>query len=446
MGVAGAELAGRSILITGLAGLLAGSLSMALGEWLSVQSSRELYAHQISIERDELLAAPEEEAEELALIYQAKGIPAEQARELAQRLVQDHDAALDTLSREELGIDPQELGGSAWVAAATSFLLFSAGAIVPVLPFFVAEGIPALIASVILSMLALFTIGAAITIITGRSALQSGLPAGALWRSSSGDHLRFGPADWCVHRRRSRRQQPGRRCPRECWSLEVRILIIEDEPAWRASWRACWSKNTSWLTSRTMAQPGLELALGGTYDGLIVDWMLPGQDGLQIIRALHTAKIDTPALLLTARGEVPQRVEGLNAGADDYLSKPFAFEELLARLHALLRRGQRPAPGTGDHDRRSDHQRCCAHGGAQRAWRFPLSPTEFAVLELLVRNRGHVITRDQLLERVWGTDADPQGNVVELYIHYLRRKLGTSGAGDPIIRTVRGSGYLIAES
>lgn len=175
MGVAGAELAGRSILITGLAGLLAGSLSMALGEWLSVQSSRELYAHQIAIERDELLAAPEEEAEELALIYQAKGIPAEQARELAQRLVQDHDAALDTLSREELGIDPKELGGSAWVAAATSFLLFSAGAIVPVFPFFLAEGMPAVIASVILSMLALFAIGAAITIITGRDALQSGL-------------------------------------------------------------------------------------------------------------------------------------------------------------------------------------------------------------------------------------------------------------------------------
>ena len=127
MGVAGAELAGRSILITGLAGLLAGSLSMALGEWLSVQSARELFAHQIGIEREELLAAPEEEAEELALIYQAKGLPAEQARELGQRLVQDQQTALDTLAREELGIDPAELGGSAWVAAITSFLLFSAG-------------------------------------------------------------------------------------------------------------------------------------------------------------------------------------------------------------------------------------------------------------------------------------------------------------------------------
>jgi VIT1/CCC1 family predicted Fe2+/Mn2+ transporter len=175
MGVAGAELAGQSILITGLAGLLAGSLSMALGEWLSVQSARELFAHQIGIEREELLAAPDEEAEELALIYQAKGLPADQARKLGQRLVQDPQAALDTLAREELGVDPAELGGSAWVAAITSFLLFSAGAIIPVLPYFFTEGATAVIGSVMLSVIGLFIIGAAITIITGRSALRSGL-------------------------------------------------------------------------------------------------------------------------------------------------------------------------------------------------------------------------------------------------------------------------------
>jgi vacuolar iron transporter family protein len=175
MGVAGAQLAGQSILITGLAGLLAGSLSMALGEWLSVQSARELFEHQIGIERDELLAAPEEEAEELALIYQAKGLPADQARELGRRLVQDPQAALDTLAREELGVDPAELGGSAWVAAITSFLLFSAGAIIPVLPYFFTQGTTAVIISVTLSVIGLFGIGAAITIITGRSALLSGL-------------------------------------------------------------------------------------------------------------------------------------------------------------------------------------------------------------------------------------------------------------------------------
>jgi VIT1/CCC1 family predicted Fe2+/Mn2+ transporter len=175
MGVAGAELAGQSILITGLAGLLAGSLSMALGEWLSVQSARELFEHQIGIEREELLMAPEEEAEELALIYQAKGLPADQARELGERLVQDPQAALDTLAREELGVDPDELGGSAWEAAITSFLLFSAGAIIPVVPYFFTAGTTAVIISVTLSVIGLFIIGAAITVITGRSALLSGL-------------------------------------------------------------------------------------------------------------------------------------------------------------------------------------------------------------------------------------------------------------------------------
>jgi vacuolar iron transporter family protein len=168
MGVAGAELAGQSILITGLAGLLAGSLSMALGEWLSVQSARELFEHQIGIERDE-------EAEELALIYQAKGLPADQARDLGQRLVQDPQAALDTLTREELGVDPAELGGSAWVAAITSFLLFSAGAIIPVVAYFFTAGTTAVIVSVTLSVIGLFIIGAAITVITGRNALFSGL-------------------------------------------------------------------------------------------------------------------------------------------------------------------------------------------------------------------------------------------------------------------------------
>jgi VIT1/CCC1 family predicted Fe2+/Mn2+ transporter len=174
MGVAGADLAGRSILITGLAGLLAGSLSMALGEWLSVQSARELYAHQIGIEREELELMPAEEAEELALIYQSKGLPADRAKELADSIIQDQSAALDTLAREELGVDPEELGGSAWVAAITSFVLFSAGAIVPVFPYFFGGGWGAVIVSVILSVIALFVIGAAITIITGQSALKSG--------------------------------------------------------------------------------------------------------------------------------------------------------------------------------------------------------------------------------------------------------------------------------
>ncbi len=169
MGVAGAELSGHGILVTGLAGLLAGAGSMALGEWLSVQSSRELFQRQIAIEREELATAPEEEAEELALIYQAKGIPVEQARALAQRVIASPESALDTLAREELSIDPEDLGGSAWVAAITSFLLFAIGAIVPVLPFMFLEGTPAVAASIAASAVALMGIGAAITLMTGRN-------------------------------------------------------------------------------------------------------------------------------------------------------------------------------------------------------------------------------------------------------------------------------------
>ncbi|WP_332899459.1 VIT1/CCC1 family protein [Haladaptatus sp. CMSO5] len=174
MGVAGAALSGSAILITGLAGLLAGAGSMAMGEWLSVQSSRELYQRQIAIEAEELSETPAEEAEELALIYQAKGLTEPQSRELAARLLADEQTALDTLTREELGINPEELGGSAWEAAGTSFVLFALGAIVPVAPFAVLTGMTAVITSLALSAIALFGIGAAITLLTGRSLLYSG--------------------------------------------------------------------------------------------------------------------------------------------------------------------------------------------------------------------------------------------------------------------------------
>jgi VIT1/CCC1 family predicted Fe2+/Mn2+ transporter len=175
MGVAGASLEGRAVLVAGLAGLLAGAGSMALGEWISVQSSRELYERQIAIEARELDEFPEEEVEELALIYQAKGLPESEARALAGRLMADRASALDALAREELGVDPAELGGSAWVAAATSFVLFAVGAIVPVAPFLLLSGLPAVFASVLVSTIALFLIGAAITLLTGRSVFVSGM-------------------------------------------------------------------------------------------------------------------------------------------------------------------------------------------------------------------------------------------------------------------------------
>lgn len=174
MGVAGAQLANRQILITGLAGLAAGAGSMAMGEWISVTNARELFGRQIAIEREELEAVPGEEREELALIYQAKGLPPEQAGELADRLISQPAQALDTLAREELGIDPQELGGSATVAAATSFVLFAVGAVFPIVPFIVLSGTAAVVASVVLATAGLFAIGALITLLTGRAVLFSG--------------------------------------------------------------------------------------------------------------------------------------------------------------------------------------------------------------------------------------------------------------------------------
>jgi VIT1/CCC1 family predicted Fe2+/Mn2+ transporter len=174
MGVAGAAMNERAILITGLAGLLAGAGSMGLGEWLSVQSSRELYRHQLETEEEELRTMPEEEEEELALIYQARGLSEEEARSFAASMMSNSDTALETLAREELGFDPSELGGSAWVAAITSFVLFSVGAIVPVIPFFFASDKTAVMLSIAFSTIALFTVGAAITLFTGRGVLFSG--------------------------------------------------------------------------------------------------------------------------------------------------------------------------------------------------------------------------------------------------------------------------------
>jgi VIT1/CCC1 family predicted Fe2+/Mn2+ transporter len=175
MGVAGAAEPGGTILLTGLAGLVAGACSMAMGEWLSVTSARELSQQQIDVEADELAQRPEEEKEEMVLIYQAKGLDEAAARALADKLMANKDSALDTLVREELGIDPDELGGSAWEAASTSFGLFAAGAIFPVAPFFWLDGIPALLVSLAASGVALVMIGAGTSLFTGRTVLFSGM-------------------------------------------------------------------------------------------------------------------------------------------------------------------------------------------------------------------------------------------------------------------------------
>jgi len=174
-GVAGATIDNRTLLITGIAGLVAGACSMAMGEWLSVNSARELYQGQIQTEAMELEQAPDEEIEEIALIYQAKGLPESEARALAAKMMDNKQTALDTLVREELGIDPDDLGGSAWTAAATSFCLFAAGALFPLAGFLFLAGNAAVLAGVAASALALFAIGAGTSLFTGRGLLFSGL-------------------------------------------------------------------------------------------------------------------------------------------------------------------------------------------------------------------------------------------------------------------------------
>lgn len=185
-GVAGAATDTRALFIAGLAGLVAGACSMAMGEWLSVTSSREYIEAQIEGERAELEQAPDEEREELVLIYQSKGLSEAQARALADRLLANPETALDTLAREELGVDPEELGGSAWSAAGISFVLFALGALCPVLPLVVLEGQRALIGAVIASGVALFTLGAATSLFTGRGLWFSGLRQLAIGLAAAG--------------------------------------------------------------------------------------------------------------------------------------------------------------------------------------------------------------------------------------------------------------------
>ena len=174
MGVAGASVDSHGILVTGLAGLLAGAGSMALGEWVSVTSSRELAEREIRIEASELREDPKGEGEELKLIYEAKGLSPSEAETMARRLLADRSTAIDALAREELGIDPKGLGGSAWEAAVTSFVLFAIGATVPILPFLAQRGTLAVASSAVVSALGLFAIGAAITVFTGVSVWRSG--------------------------------------------------------------------------------------------------------------------------------------------------------------------------------------------------------------------------------------------------------------------------------
>lgn len=218
----------------------------------------------------------------------------------------------------------------------------------------------------------------------------------------------------------------------------MRILVVEDERQLAGIIGQVLERERFDVDLAYDGLTGLDLALGGGYDAIVLDRMLPGMDGLAICHELRGAGVGTPVLILSARREMPERVEGLDAGADDYLGKPFGFAELLARVRALTRRVERPIlppilrAGKIALD---PHTRQVFAGDEP----VDLSPREYALLELLLRNAGHVLSRDQILERVWGYDAEPEPNIVDLYIHYLRKKLGARS----LIQTVRGAGYTI---
>jgi len=186
---------------------------------------------------------------------------------------------------------------------------------------------------------------------------------------------------------------------------------------------------------------GLYLASSGSYDAIILDRMLPGMDGLAMLGALRAAEISTPSLILSALGSVDDRVKGLRAGGDDYLVKPFAFSELLARIEALLRRG---AAGTTTTKLRvADLELNLLTRSVKRGdTAIDLLPREFQLLEYLMRNAGHVVTRTMLLEHVWDYHFDPQTNVIDVHVSRLRQKIDRNFER-PLLHTVRGAGYCI---
>jgi len=222
----------------------------------------------------------------------------------------------------------------------------------------------------------------------------------------------------------------------------VYILVVEDEQRLARLLRRVLQEERQTVDLIHDGATALELALGKTYDLILLDLMLPDLDGVQICKALRGENVMTPILMLTARGAVEDRVAGLNAGADDYLVKPFAMDELLARVNALLRRGTR-AGDLGMVLRVGELTLDLVRHEVQRDGQIiELTAKEFALLEYLMRNAGRVLSRTQIIEHVWSYDFETLSNVVDMYIHYLRDKIDR-GFGRPLIKTVRGLGYKV---
>ena len=221
----------------------------------------------------------------------------------------------------------------------------------------------------------------------------------------------------------------------------MKLLVIEDDRE-AAAYIAKGLSESGYVVDRAGdGREGLFMATSGAYDALIVDRMLPQMDGLALIAALRSAEIRTPVLILSALGAVDDRVKGLRAGGDDYLTKPFAFAELLARLEALLRRGAGSAATTKLKVGELEMDllaRSVTRGGRE----LDLLPREFRLLEFLMRHAGQVVTRTMLLENVWDYHFDPQTNVIDVHISRLRQKID-KGFAKPLLHTVRGAGYLL---
>jgi DNA-binding response OmpR family regulator len=221
----------------------------------------------------------------------------------------------------------------------------------------------------------------------------------------------------------------------------MHILVVEDEQRLATLLRRVLVEERHVVDVATEGPSGLGLAASDSYDLIILDLMLPGISGLEICRTLRANGIRTAILMLTARGAVEDRVAGLEVGADDYLTKPFAMQELLARVKALLRRGR--ASDVTAQLKVDDLVLDLLRHEARRAGRvIQLTAKEFALLEFLMRHPGQVLTRTQIMDHVWRYDMDALSNVVDIYIHYLRDKVDRDFA-HPLLKTVRGVGYKI---
>ena len=222
----------------------------------------------------------------------------------------------------------------------------------------------------------------------------------------------------------------------------MKLLVIEDDHETAAYIVKGLQESGYVVDVAHEGRAGLFMATSGNYDTLIVDRMLPGMDGLAVIAALRAAELRTPVLILSALGAVDDRVKGLRAGGDDYLVKPFAFAELLARLESLMRRGTGLPTTTKLNvgDLEMDLLARTIHRGKQE---IDLLPREFRLLEFLMRHAGQVVTRTMLLENVWDYHFDPQTNVIDVHVSRLRQKID-KGFDKPLLHTVRGAGYRLS--